>query len=121
MYSKFISKFNNVINKQKFYFYYPYSKKILKLISLLTKECLIQSYQLNNNEIKINLININNKHLIQKMVYLSKNKNLNFKKSIFNLSHFKFIFIILTNKGLMTNIQAKKRNINGKLVCKILC
>lgn len=119
MYSKIISKFNNTISRQRFSFYFPNSKKILKFINLLTKERLIQSYQLNKNkEIKVNLININNNSLIKKIKYFNKNQKIKPEKKLFG---FNFIFVVLTNKGLMTNIQAKKKNLGGILICKIIC
>lgn len=123
MYSDFIAKFKIMLKKGKFTFYYPYSKKILKFINLLTIECLIQNYQLcnNNKYIRINLINLNSKHFIKDITYFNKNEMFNLKNINKNLLYFKFVFIVLTNKGLMTTIKAQKKNIGGRLICKIIC
>lgn len=116
---KFISTLNNCIKRKKFtFYYYKFSKKIIKLLFLLTKNGLIREYKFNKNYIEIKILNKNNQSVIKNIKTIKANNYIKKKKIKFNLNS---IFILSTNCGLMTDKQAKFLNLGGKLVCKILC
>ena len=96
------------------------SKQIMNILNILIKEGFIKSYKINlNNQLDIYLKYKNNKAVITEIKRLSKpgkrlyitNNDLYKKKT--------GIYIISTSIGILTDLQAKKLNVGGELICKI--
>lgn len=96
------------------------SKQSLNLLNILIREGFIKSYKINsNNQLNIYLKYKNNKPVITEIKRLSKpskrlyikNKDLYIKKKGF--------YIISTSNGILTDLEAKKLNLGGELICKI--
>ena len=108
----YLAKKSKIINQK--------SKQNINILNIFLKEGFIKSYKINsNNQIDIYLKYKKNKAVISDIKRLSKpgkrlyitNKNLYKKKTGF--------FLISTSIGILTNLQAKKLNIGGELICKI--
>ena len=108
----YLAKKSKIINQK--------SKQNINILNIFLKEGFIKSYKINsNNQIDIYLKYKKNKAVIPDIKRLSKpgkrlyitNKNLYKKKTGF--------FLISTSIGILTNLQAKKLNIGGELICKI--
>nr|YP_009233124.1 ribosomal protein S8 [Phytophthora polonica]AMB20929.1 ribosomal protein S8 [Phytophthora polonica] len=96
------------------------SKQSINILNILVKEGFIKSYKINSkNQLDIYLKYKNNKAVITEIKRLSKpgkrlyinNKNLYKKKTGF--------YILSTSTGILTDLQAKKLNVGGELICKI--
>ena len=98
------------------------SKQCINILNLLIREGFIKSYKISKNntsQLNIYLKYKNNKSSIREIQRISKpgkrlyikNKDLYIKKKGF--------YIISTSKGIITDLQAKKLNIGGELICKI--
>ncbi len=98
------------------------SKQSVNILNVLIREGFIKSYKIsskNPNEIKIYLKYKNNKSIITEIKRISKpgkrfyvkNKDLYKKKKGF--------YILSTSIGILTDLQAKKLNVGGELICKI--
>jgi len=118
--SNFFSKIKNGCLLRKTKIVQLKSKQIINILNLLIKEGYIRGYKLTlNNNIDVYLKYKNNIPVIKDIKRLSKpsrrlyikNKDL-FKKQ-------KGFLILSTSKGFLTDLQAKKLNIGGELICKI--
>jgi small subunit ribosomal protein S8 len=98
----------------------PNSKQSINLLKIMIREGFIKSYKINSiNQIDIYLKYKNNNSVITEIKRLSKpgkrlyikNKDLYIKKKGF--------YIISTSNGILTELEAKKLNIGGELICKI--
>ena len=96
------------------------SKQSISILNIMVREGFIKSYKINsNNQIDIFLKYKNNEPIIKEIKRLSKpgkrlyikNKDLYIKKKGF--------YIISTSTGILTDLEAKKLNIGGELICKI--
>lgn len=96
------------------------SKQSIDILNILIQEGFIKSYRINSkNQLDIYLKYKKNKAAITKIKRLSKpgkrlyikNKNLYNKKT--------GIYILSTSIGILTDLQAKKLNVGGELICKI--
>ena len=96
------------------------SKQCINILNILVREGFIKSYKINsNNLLDIYLKYKNNKSTISEIKRLSKpgkrlyikNKELYIKKRGF--------YILSTSIGILTDLQAKKLNVGGELICKI--
>nr|YP_010394533.1 ribosomal protein S8 [Phytophthora pluvialis]UXG56185.1 ribosomal protein S8 [Phytophthora pluvialis]DAZ88580.1 TPA_asm: ribosomal protein S8 [Phytophthora pluvialis]DAZ88970.1 TPA_asm: ribosomal protein S8 [Phytophthora pluvialis] len=96
------------------------SKQSINILNLLVKEGFIKSYKINSkNQLDIYLKYRKNKAVIIEIKRLSKpgkrlyitNKDLYKKKKGF--------YIISTSVGILTDLEAKKLNVGGELICKI--
>ena len=96
------------------------SKQNINILNILIKEGFIKSYKINSkNQLDIYLKYKKNKTVITEIKRLSKpgkrlyinNKDLYKKKT--------GLYIISTSIGLLTDLQAKKLNVGGELICKI--
>ena len=83
------------------------------------KEGFIRSYKIDSNQLDIYLKYRKNKSVIMELKRISKpgkrlyitNKDLYKKK--------KGIYILSTSMGIITDLQAKKLNVGGELICMI--
>lgn len=98
----------------------PNSKQSRDILNLLIREGLIKSYKINfNHQLDIYLKYKKNQSIITEIKRLSKpgkrlyikNKDLYIKKKGF--------YIISTSNGILTDLEAKKLNVGGELICKI--
>ena len=96
------------------------SKQSINILNIMVREGFIKSYKITlNNQIDIFLKYKNNKPVINEIIRLSKpgkrlyikNKDLYIKKKGF--------YIISTSIGILTDLDAKKLNTGGELICKI--
>jgi small subunit ribosomal protein S8 len=118
--SNLFSKIKNGHLAKKSKIIQQYSKQTINILNILIKEGFIKSYKLNsNNQIDVYLKYKNNKAVIKEIIRLSKpgkrlyikNKELYVKK--------RGLLIISTSMGILTDLQAKKLNVGGELICRI--
>lgn len=118
--SNLFSKIKNGYLSKKSKITQQYSKQSINILNILVKEGFIKSYKINsNNQLDIYLKYKQNKAVISEITRLSKpgkrlyikNKDLYIKKKGF--------YIISTSIGILTDLQAKKLNVGGELICKI--
>jgi small subunit ribosomal protein S8 len=118
--SNLFSKIKNGYLSKKTKIIQQHSKQAINILTILVKEGFIKSYKLNNkNQIEIYLKYKKDQAVIKEIKRLSKpgkrlyvkNKDLYIKKHGF--------FILSTPLGIMTDLQAKKLNTGGELICKI--
>nr|YP_009547917.1 ribosomal protein S8 [Bremia lactucae]AZL92969.1 ribosomal protein S8 [Bremia lactucae] len=95
------------------------SKQIINILNIFVKEGFIRSYKIDSNQLDIYLKYRKNKSVIMELKRISKpgkrlyitNKDLYKKK--------KGIYILSTSMGIITDLQAKKLNVGGELICMI--
>ncbi len=118
--SNLFSKIKNGFLSKKTKIIQQNSKQTINILNILINEGFIKSYKINSkNQIEIFLKYKNNKSVISDIKRLSKpgkrlyikNKDLYIKKKGF--------YIISTSLGLLTDLEAKKLNVGGELICKI--
>lgn len=108
----------NLIYKKKV-IKYKYNKKNINIIKILILLNIIKYIKKNNNLIYLYINNfykhnyINNLHKPSRPLFLKNSiiKKLTIKK--------KWIFLLSTNKGVVTNFEAVKKNLGGMLLLKI--
>lgn len=119
--SNLFSSIKNGFLSRKFKITQQNSKQNVNVLNVLIREGLIRSYKINsNNTIDIYLKYINNNSVIIEIQRLSKpsrrlyikNKDLYKKKKGF--------YILSTSIGIITDLEAKKINVGGELICKII-
>nr|YP_009178811.1 ribosomal protein S8 [Peronospora tabacina]ALJ78449.1 ribosomal protein S8 [Peronospora tabacina]ALJ78496.1 ribosomal protein S8 [Peronospora tabacina] len=118
--SNLFSKIKNGYLAKKSKIVQQKSKKSINILNILVKEGFIKSYKINSkNQLNIYLKYRKNKAVIIEIKRLSKpgkrlyitNKDLYKNKKGF--------YIISTSIGILTDLQAKKLNVGGELICKI--
>nr|YP_010117891.1 ribosomal protein S8 [Phytophthora castaneae]YP_010117969.1 ribosomal protein S8 [Phytophthora heveae]QPN53863.1 ribosomal protein S8 [Phytophthora castaneae]QPN53941.1 ribosomal protein S8 [Phytophthora heveae] len=118
--SNLFSKIKNGYLAKKSKIVQQKSKQSINILNILVKEGFIKSYKINSkNQLDIYLKYRKNKAVITEIKRLSKpgkrlyitNKDLYKKKTGF--------YIISTSIGILTDLQAKKLNVGGELICKI--
>jgi small subunit ribosomal protein S8 len=98
------------------------SKQSVNILNILIREGFIKSYKIssiNSNQLEIYLKYKNNQSVLTEIKRMSKpgkrlyikNKDLYIKKKGF--------YILSTSTGIITDLQAKKLNVGGELICKI--
>lgn len=118
--SNLFSKIKNGFLSKKTKIIQQNSKQSINVLNILVNEGFIKSYKINSkNQIEIYLKYKNNKSVINeikrqskpgKRLYI-KNKDLYIKKQGF--------YILSTSLGMLTDLEAKKLNLGGELICKI--
>ena len=118
--SNLFSKIKNGYLAKKSKIVQQKSKQSINILNILVKEGFIKSYKINSkNQLDIYLKYKKNKAVIVEIKSLSKpgkrlyitNKDLYKNKKGF--------YIISTSIGILTDLQAKKLNVGGELICKI--
>ncbi|RHY07712.1 hypothetical protein DYB37_011734 [Aphanomyces astaci] len=99
------------------------SKQIIKILNILIKEGLIKSYTFckkNPNIINIYYKYNNNNKIICQIIRISKpSKRIYIKnKDLFKIKK-KGLYILSTSYGIITDLEAKKLNLGGELICNI--
>ena len=119
-FSNLFSKIKNGYLAKKSKIVQQKSKQNINILNILIKEGFIKSYKINSkNQLDIYLKYKKDKAVINKINRLSKpgkrlyimNKDLYKKKT--------GLYIISTSIGLLTDLQAKKLNVGGELICQI--
>lgn len=98
------------------------SKQSVNILNILIREGFIKSYKIssnNKNQLEIYLKYKDNRSVLTEIKRMSKpgkrlyikNKDLYIKKKGF--------YILSTSTGILTDLQAKKLNVGGELICKI--
>jgi small subunit ribosomal protein S8 len=118
--SNLFSKIKNGFLSKKTKIIQQNSKQSINVLNILVDEGFIKTYKINSkNQIEIYLKYKNNKSVINgikreskpgKRLYI-KNKDLYIKKQGF--------YILSTPLGILTDLEAKKLNVGGELICKI--
>jgi small subunit ribosomal protein S8 len=118
--SNLFSKIKNGFLSKKTKIIQQNSKQSINILNILVNEGFIKSYKINSkNQIEIYLKYKNNKSVINEIKRMSKpgkrlylkNKDLYIKKQGF--------YILSTPLGILTDLEAKKLNVGGELICKI--
>lgn len=118
--SNLFSKIKNGYLAKKSKIVQQKSKQSISILNILVKEGFIKSYKINSkNQLNIYLKYRKNKAVIIEIKRLSKpgkrlyitNKDLYQNKKGF--------YIISTSIGILTDLQAKKLNVGGELICQI--
>ena len=117
--SNLFSKIKNGYLSNKSKITHQKSKQIINILNIFVKEGFIRSYKINSNQLDIYLKYRKNKSVIIELKRLSKpgkrlyinNKDLYKKK--------RGIYILSTSVGVVTDLQAKKLNVGGELLCMI--
>lgn len=118
--SNLFSKIKNGYLAKKSKIIHQNSKQNINILNIFIREGFIKTYKINSkNQLDIYLKYKKNIAVISEIKRLSKpgkrlyitNKDLYKKKSGF--------YIISTSIGILTNLQAKKLNVGGELICKI--
>ena len=118
--SNLFSKIKNGYLAKKSKIVQQKSKQSISILNILVKEGFIKSYKINSkNQLDIYLKYRKNKAVIIEIKRLSKpgkrlyitNKDLYKNKKGF--------YIISTSVGILTDLQAKKLNVGGELICQI--
>ena len=118
--SNLFSKIKNGYLAKKSKIVQQKSKQSINILNILVKEGFIRSYKINSkNQLDIYLKYRKNKAVIIEIKRLSKpgkrlyinNKDLYQNKKGF--------YIISTSIGILTDLQAKKLNVGGELICQI--
>ena len=115
---------NNAQARLKPYLLVPSSLKKIALLKVLEKEGYIDSFEVsdsNKPELTVKLKYFNGKPVIQELKRISKpglreyvsSKNLPFTKGGLGIS------IVSTNKGLLTDHEAREAGVGGEVVCSV--
>jgi small subunit ribosomal protein S8 len=119
-FSNLFSKIKNGYLAKKSKIIQQKSKQSINILNILLNEGFIKSYKINSkNQLDIFLKYKKNKAVLTDITRLSKpgkrlyinNKDLYKKKKGF--------YIISTSLGILTDLQAKKLNVGGELICRI--
>ena len=118
--SNLFSKIKNGFLSKKTKIIQQNSKQSINVLNILIHEGFIKSYKIDSkNQIEIYLKYKNGKSVINEIKRMSKpgkrlylkNKDLYIKKQGF--------YILSTPLGILTDLEAKKLNVGGELICKI--
>lgn len=121
--SNFLSNLKNHCLSKKQVLKQKKTKQIIKIIDLLVKEGLLNGYYLSeNNNINILLkYDKDQKSVINQIELISKpGKRVYVKNKWIFKNQTQSLFIISTQKGFLTHIDAQKFNLGGELICKII-
>lgn len=117
------SKINNNQQKYTHFLLYPASKLLIEVVKLLFKQNFIRGFYIekqNNKPYVYLLVKYGaHKHVLKKISVISKiNSNKKFYQIVKYNNGLGF-YILSTSKGFITNYQAAKLKLGGKLILKI--
>ena len=118
------SRINNAQSRRKTSLVVPSSKKKISLLSLLKDKGYIDSYDISDSakpEIEIKLKYFEGAPVIKELKRISKPglRQYSSKTKLPEINGGLGIAIISTNKGLMTDIEAKEAGLGGELICSV--
>jgi small subunit ribosomal protein S8 len=118
--SNLFSTINNGYLSKKTKIIQQKSKQSIYILNLLIKEGFIKSYKINKkNQIYIYLKYKQNKPVIKKINKISKPSRKIYLKNKDLYKNITGFYILSTSLGFLTNLEAKRLNIGGELICKI--
>lgn len=118
--SNLFSKIKNGFLSKKTRIIQQNSKQCINILNILVNEGFIKTYKINSkNQIEVYLKYKKNKSVIKEIKRISKpGKRLYFKnKDLYSKKH--GFYILSTSLGILTDLEAKKLNVGGELICKI--
>tara|TARA_Y100000996_G_C22352125_1_gene573259 strand:+ start:378 stop:764 length:387 start_codon:yes stop_codon:yes gene_type:complete len=118
------SRINNAQSRRKTSVVVPSSKKKINLLSLLKDKGYIDSYDISDSskpEIEIKLKYFEGAPVIKELKRISKPglRQYSNKTKLPEINGGLGIAIISTNKGLMTDTEAKEAGLGGELICSV--
>tara|TARA_Y100000748_G_scaffold112213_1_gene93921 strand:+ start:3710 stop:4096 length:387 start_codon:yes stop_codon:yes gene_type:complete len=118
------SRINNAQSRRKTSLVVPSSKKKINLLSLLKDKGYIDSYDISDSskpEIEIKLKYFEGAPVIKELKRISKPglRQYSSKTKLPEINGGLGIAIISTNKGLMTDTEAKEAGLGGELICSV--
>ena len=118
------SRINNAQSRRKSSVVVPSSKKKISLLSLLKDKGYIDSYDISDSskpEIEIKLKYFEGAPVIKELKRISKPglRQYSNKTKLPEINGGLGIAIISTNKGLMTDTEAKEAGLGGELICSV--
>ncbi len=118
------SRINNAQSRRKTSVVVPSSKKKINLLSLLKDKGYIDSYDISDSskpEIEIKLKYFEGAPVIKELKRISKPglRQYSSKTKLPEINGGLGIAIISTNKGLMTDTEAKEAGLGGELICSV--
>ena len=118
------SRINNAQSRRKSSVVVPSSKKKISLLSLLKDKGYIDSYDVSDSskpEIEIKLKYFEGAPVIKELKRISKPGLRQYisSREIFEINGGLGIAVISTNKGLMTDQEAKEAGLGGELICSV--
>tara|TARA_B100001029_G_C15037465_1_gene441135 strand:+ start:1271 stop:1657 length:387 start_codon:yes stop_codon:yes gene_type:complete len=118
------SRINNAQSRRKTSVVVPSSKKKISLLSLLKDKGYIDSYDISDSakpEIEIKLKYFEGAPVIKELKRISKPglRQYSSKTKLPEINGGLGIAIISTNKGLMTDTEAKEAGLGGELICSV--
>ena len=118
------SRINNAQSRRKSNVVVPSSKKKISLLSLLKDKGYIDSYNVNDSskpEIEIKLKYFEGAPVIKELKRISKPGLRQYSSStqLPEINGGLGIAIVSTNKGLMTDAEAKEAGLGGELICSV--
>ena len=118
------SRINNAQTRRKTSVVVPSSKKKISLLSLLKDKGYIDSYDISDSskpEIEIKLKYFEGAPVIKELKRISKPglRQYSNKTKLPEINGGLGIAIISTNKGLMTDTEAKEAGLGGELICSV--
>lgn len=119
--SNLFSKINNGYLSKKTKIIQHNSKQSINILNILIKEGFIKSYKLTTqNQLNIYLKYKQNKPIINQIKRLSKPSRRIYFKNKDLYKKMNGFYILSTSIGILTDVQAKKLNVGGEAICKII-
>lgn len=119
--SNLFSKINNGYLSKKTKIIQHNSKQSINILNILIKEGFIKSYKLTTqNQLNIYLKYKQNKPIINQIKRLSKPSRRIYFKNKDLYKKMNGFYILSTSVGILTDVQAKKLNVGGEAICKII-
>lgn len=119
--SNLFSKINNGYLSKKTKIIQHNSKQSISILNILIKEGFIKSYKLTKqNQLNIYLKYKQNQPIINQIKRLSKPSRRIYFKNKDLYKKMNGFYILSTSVGILTDVQAKKLNVGGEAICKII-
>lgn len=124
--SALVSSVNNASAVSKSGIIVPYSNIVLGIVKILQKEGFISGYEIvekatNVNCIKVDLKYVHGQHSIKDFKIVSKpgKRIYTSPKSLRPYYDSLGFYILSTNKGVITDVEARALNVGGEILCKV--
>lgn len=117
----FLARMQNAIQRKKDQVLVPSTKMVAEIVRILKEEGMIEGFETENGEIKMNLIYTEGDPMVRKFVRVSKPGQRIYvaSKQILPVMNGRGISVVSTSKGVMTGTQAKRSGLGGELICEI--
>jgi small subunit ribosomal protein S8 len=101
--------------------YVPLSKEKAAILDVLKKEGYIDGFSTKESELAIQLKYFEGRPAIRELIRVSKSGRRQYS-GISELRGFRNglgIYILSTSKGIMSDLEARKQNVGGEIICKV--